>query len=193
MLYLECLAGQHDRVFQASPSGLVSLGLLEFKYEENGNSGHATVILVSSRNLTSLDILLASVWEAKEVHCYKTELEEVNPANLSSKQDASLLRIGYLILKSSKLSLKTGQLDKNLYHTINSGPLTDAITRRLSASPDTNFLWPLKHSHKLTSTNNSKVRGNTEPFSLITEIRAACKRNLKPGYLEHCYWVVRSG
>jgi len=29
--------GQHDRVFQASPSDLVSLGLLEVKDEENGN------------------------------------------------------------------------------------------------------------------------------------------------------------
>lgn len=29
---LECLVGQHDRVFQASPSGLLSLGLLR-KYK----------------------------------------------------------------------------------------------------------------------------------------------------------------
>lgn len=94
--------GQHDRVFQASPSGLVSLGLLEFKYEENGNCGHATVILVSSRNLTSLDILLASVWEATEEHCYKTELEEASPADLSSEQDANLLRIGYVLTEIVK-------------------------------------------------------------------------------------------
>ena len=36
-IYLEGLVGQHDRAFQASPSGLVFLGLLEFKDEENGN------------------------------------------------------------------------------------------------------------------------------------------------------------
>ena len=34
LIYLE---GQQDRVFQAFPFGLVSLGLLEFKDEENGN------------------------------------------------------------------------------------------------------------------------------------------------------------
>ena len=49
------------------------------------------VISGSSRNFTSRDVL-ASVWEATEDYCYKTELE-VNPAN---KMQIHSPRIGYV-------------------------------------------------------------------------------------------------